>query len=280
MKTISPALAAHMASGNTTLATLVKLTLTDNTVMGFTDHDKNLTVGGLLYEAAKGQTPSALSQSSDLAVDNMNVVAMLDSASITEEDIHAGRYDFARVDVYLVNWADVSMGVMQQNRGTFGEVMVSNGQLTVEFEARGLTQQLQQTIGRVHNPACDADLGDSRCKVALGGFTHAGSVTSVSSQRVLTDSALVQVDGYFNSGVITWLTGNNAGLEMEIKKSTAAGVVELFLPMPKTISVGDTFSARAGCDKLLSTCKAKFNNVINFRGFPHIPGTDKMLEYP
>jgi hypothetical protein len=35
-----------------------------------------------------------------------------------------------------------------------------------------------------------------------------------------------------------------------------------------------------GCDRALATCRDRFANVVNFRGFPHIPGNDFVLRYP
>jgi uncharacterized phage protein (TIGR02218 family) len=87
---------------------------------------------------------------------------------------------------------------------------------------------------------------------------------------------MLQAAGYFSSGEVEWLTGANAGRKMEIKEF-AAGQFNLVLPMPNNIAVGDTFNAVAGCDKTFNTCYSKFNNAVNFRGEPHVPGNDKML---
>ena len=45
------------------------------------------------------------------------------------------------------------------------------------------------------------------------------------------------------------------------------------------VTAGDAFTIRAGCDKRMETCPAKFVNVSNFRGLPHIPGQDAVLRY-
>jgi uncharacterized phage protein (TIGR02218 family) len=36
----------------------------------------------------------------------------------------------------------------------------------------------------------------------------------------------------------------------------------------------------AGCDKSFATCKAKFSNPTNFRGYPYMPGNDAVIAYP
>jgi uncharacterized phage protein (TIGR02218 family) len=40
---------------------------------------------------------------------------------------------------------------------------------------------------------------------------------------------------------------------------------------------GKSYRLCLGCDKQFTTCKQKFDNVANFRGFPHVPGNDFML---
>ena len=64
---------------------------------------------------------------------------------------------------------------------------------------------------------------------------------------------------------------------MEVKDFSAGGVFVLQQAMPNAIAIGDAYSVHAGCDKLLATCRDKFSNVINFRGFPHVPGLDRMV---
>jgi uncharacterized phage protein (TIGR02218 family) len=66
---------------------------------------------------------------------------------------------------------------------------------------------------------------------------------------------------------------------MEVK-TASAGSITLALPMPYPIEAGDAYTASAGCDKNASTCAGSFDNILNFRGFPHIPGPDAVLAYP
>ncbi|MGH8566845.1 MAG: DUF2163 domain-containing protein, partial [Gammaproteobacteria bacterium] len=140
-------------------------------------------------------------------------------------------------------------------------------------ELRGVMQPLQQTIGRVYSKRCDADLGDTRCGVALGPFTVTG--TAAANRSRFTASAVPSRP----HGKLTWTSGANVGLSMEVK-SLSGSEIRLILPMPYDIAVSDAYSVYAGCDKRQSTCIATFNNIINFRGFPFIPGQDKVLRYP
>lgn len=275
MKPLSTALAAHLAGETTTLATCWKLRLRDMTVLGFTDHDQDITFESATYVAATGFTPSAVSTSADLAVDNLDVEGMLNSNAISEADLLAGKYDFAEIEIFKVNYADLTQGKLPLRRGWLGEVRFSGHQFTAEV--RGLAQRLSQTMGELYTPACRAKLGDNQCKINLALFTFTASVTAVISNQVFSASGLVQVAGYFDFGKITFSSGANDGLSMEVKTYTP-GEIMLVFPMPYTVGVGDSFSIHAGCDKDFATCINRFENAVNFRGEPHVPGIDKMLE--
>lgn len=278
MKTVSPALAAHLGSECATLATLVKITRVDGVVLGFTSHDNNLVVAGVTYQAATAFTASALESRMGLSTDNLDVFGLLDSTGISEADLNAGLYDHARVDVYMCNWADISQGTMQMRRGWLGEIKISNG--SYQAELRGLTDLLQRPIGHVITPECRHNLGDDACTLHLATLTATGNVTSAASKTVFTDLARAESAGVFDYGLLTWTSGANNGLKMDVKAFAAGGTFTLWLPMPNAVSVGDSYSVTQGCDKRFTTCKNTFNNAVNFGGFPHLPGIDKMLDYP
>ena len=276
-KTISAGLSTHLAGELSTLATLVKVTRRDGVVLGFTSHDRNLVLSGVTYVADGAFSPTVFESAPDLSTDNLEISGLLSAGAITEADLAAGKYDHARVDVYACNWGDLTQGTLQVRRGWLGEVSVQNGRYTAEL--RGFHDLLQRRIGTVFTPECRHDLGDARCAVALASYTVTGSVTAVTSRSEFTDSARPEADAYFNYGFLTWTSGPNAGVTMEVK-NFAADRFTLWLPMPADIGVGNTYSVYAGCDKRFATCRTKFNNAINFGGFPHLPGLDRIVDYP
>lgn len=282
MKTISTELESHITGEVTTLALCWKLTRRDGTIMGFTDHDAPLMVEGVIYQAQTGFSPAAVVSHAGLAVDNMETEGMLAAGSITEADIMAGKYDFAEVQIFLVNYGDLTQGVLKLRRGWLGEVTLSQGRFRAEV--RGLAQALGQTIGELYSPSCRAALGDVRCKVNLAAHTVTGSITSVASgnRQAFTDSARSEASSVFASGKLTFTSGANDGLSMEVKehsyRSGAGGNFTLALPLPYALAPGDAYTLIKGCDKTLGTCKNRFDNIINFRGEPHVPGLDRMLE--
>jgi uncharacterized phage protein (TIGR02218 family) len=276
MKTRSAGLIAHQALASTTRAWCWKVTRADAQVFGFTSVDQDLLISGVTYAAASGFTPTAIDGKADLSVPNLEVVGMLDSAAITEADLLAGKWDAATVEIFEVNYADLTQGTMNLRTGTIGNV--SAGRVMFNAELRGLAQKLQQSIGEVFSPSCSATLGDTRCTVSLGAFTAAGTVTTATSARAFTASAMGQATDYFGAGKVTWTGGLNTDLSMEVRDFTSGGIFALSLPMPYAIAVGDTFNAVAGCRKTAITdCKTKFSNLVNFRGHPYVPGNDRVL---
>jgi len=283
MKTLPPGLQDHLSSGATTLCWCWKVARGDGLVQGFTDHDAPVVFDGVTYEAASGFTASEVQSSLGLAVDNLTVAGALSSASLNEHDLAAGLYDDADIEIWRVNWQATDQRVLMR-KGNLGQV--SRGRTAFQAEVRGLAHKLNQSVGRAYGYSCDADLGDARCTVALAGptFTGAGTVASVIDARRFSVSGLDgYADGWFGGGKLVFSSGANAARAMEVKRHGVAAAsvsIELWQAMSEAVAVGDAFTVTAGCDKQFSTCKAKFDNALNFRGFPYMPGNDAVVSYP
>ena len=283
MKTLSAALQAHLDSGTTTLAWCWRIERSDGVVFGFTDHDQPLMFGGVTYDPDSGLAASEIRSGTDLAVDAQDAEGVLTSGTITETDILDGRWDNAQVEVWRVNWNAVAQRVLMR-RGAIGQVR--RGRLAFVAEVRSLAHLLSQTVGRTFQHACDAELGDARCGVDLDdpAFRASGSVTAVSGDRTFAASGLAGfAAGWFSLGRLTWTSGPNAGRVAEVAShDVVAGVRRLtLLEAPvRPIVAGHDFDVVAGCDKRLETCRDRFANVVNFRGFPYIPGQDTVVRYP
>ena len=184
--------------------------------------------------------------------------------------------------VYLVNWqAPAERHLLRV--GHLGEVIREDGAFRAEI--RGLAAALDQPRGRIFRHACDADLGDSRCGVDLtsAAYRGTGAVTAASDRRRFTVSGLgAFATRWFERGRFVWTSGDNAGRAAEVRGHRMSGdavTIELWQPTHHEVEAGDTFTVTAGCDKLFPTCRAKFANGTNFRGFPHMPGNDFALTY-
>lgn len=278
MRNLTPQLKSHMKGGVITLAGCVLITRRDGVQVGFTDHDQPLTIDGITYDPIAGFEQSTVQSGSDMAVDNLDINSSLIESKITQVDLLAGKYDFARSLVFSVNYEDPSGGKFIQQRGIFGEVSIGGDQFFTEI--RGLTQGLSQNVCDVYSASCRANLGDGKCRVDISRFTIRSVVSSIpgesiSARQSFTANSLNQQPGWFNGGYVRWLSGKNISSRMEVKEY-ARGNVELALPMPFAIKVGDRFEIVAGCDKSIGTCRIKFNNVINFRGEPDLTSVDRL----
>lgn len=278
------ALVAHLATGATTLARAYEVRRKDGLVQGFTDHDRDLRFGGITFRADTGLTAKALQQATGLSVDNTEAFGALRSDAITEGDILAGRYDGAEVVAWLVNWADVSMRTVQF-RGQLGEIVRSGGSFTAEL--RGLSEQLNQPQGHIFHGRCSAVLGDERCKVDLGAPGRAVdlAVESVTDARIFRFQNLLGFsDRFFEKGRFRVLSGRAMGLVGVVKNDRVTSVsertVELWQVLGAAPLPGDMVRIEAGCDKAEDTCRLKFANMVNFRGFPDIPGEDWLMAFP
>jgi uncharacterized phage protein (TIGR02218 family) len=283
MRTLNAGLAAHLAEGATTLCHCWKLTPAQGAAMGFTDHDRDLAFDGVTFEAGAGFEASEIESSLGLAVDNLDAAGALRSDRLDAETLRLGFFDHAQIEIWRVNWSDVTQRVLMR-KGHLGEV--SHGGAGFTAEVRGLAEALNVTKGRLFQYGCDANAGDARCKVALSApaFQGAGTVVRDEGGRRLSVNGLSAfAGGWFDRGTLTWTSGANAGRTEEVKshaKSAAQAAIELWQAAGLAVAAGDTFTIRAGCDKQFSTCRAKFANADNFRGFPHMPGTDFVTRFP
>lgn len=282
MKSLPPGLQAHLDSGVTTLCWCWRLTRRDGVQFGFTDHDRNLVFDGTTFEAAAGFTATEMKHSVGLGVDDLEVESALTSDRLSEDDLAAGLYDDARVEIFRVNWSDPAQRVLMR-AGSLGEVSRSGA--SFRAEVRGISHYLQQPNGRLFQFTCDADLGDHRCKVDLNSsdYRGTGTIAGVLTSRTFEVSGLESfAEGWFSRGLLTFLSGTNIGSSMEIRSHVqrdGAARIELWQEPSQPIQFGDEIEVKAGCDKQLATCRDKFANVTNFRGFPHMPGNDFLTSY-
>jgi uncharacterized phage protein (TIGR02218 family) len=282
MKQLDPALQAHLDDGTTTLAWCWRITRADGLSFGFTDHDRVLVFEGTEFEPESGFAASEIRAGSDLSVDAQDAEGVLSSDRITETDILDGRWDAAEVELWRVNWADTSQRVLMR-RGAVGQIR--RGRMAFVAEVRSLAHVLGQTVGRTFQAGCDAALGDARCGVDLEdpAYKGSGTVTDLLRDRTFTASGLAEFDvGWFSYGTVEWTSGANSGRRAEVLAHDlvdGVAILTLLEAPVRAVTEGDAFMIRAGCDKRIETCSAKFANVVNFRGFPHIPGQDTILLY-
>lgn len=284
MKRLPQALADHLATGETTLCRAWRVTCRDGLSLGFTEHDQTLTFDGTVFEPGTGFAATEASVASGLSAPGAEVRGGFSSDAIVEADLAAGRYDGARVELFLVNWqaADEQHALMSVQE--IGEVSRAGPGFSAEL--RSFAHRLQQPEGRIYNRRCDADLGDLRCRVDMGVANRrvTGVVAEVLSADRLTVSGLPDLaEGHFRLGHLRFDDGLLTGRRLAIEESGAAAgglvTLRLWLPLEARPAEGDAVTLTVGCDKSFATCREKFGNPLNFRGFPHMPGSDFAYSY-
>lgn len=282
MKTLPPDFAAHLEGEATTLCQCWRLTLKDGTRLGFTDHDRDLSFEETLFEAASGLAASEATAEAGFATGTVDVGGALRSERISPADIAAGRYDHARVEVFAVNW-QVPAERLLIRAGTIGEVVSEDGAFRAEI--RGPAAVLDEPQGRIFRANCDADLGDARCGVDLSAAAWSASATILAlgdARRFMVSGIDAFAAGFFERGRVRFMGGPLSGFESAIKTQRlveGAMMLELWTAPPAPPAPGTTLALAAGCDKRFSTCRDRFANAANFRGFPHMPGNDFSLGY-
>ncbi len=283
MRAIPAELQARLDGGATRLCRCWRVRRRDEVEFGFTDHDEDLAFDGTVFRAGTGLDANAMQTANGLSVDNGQAAGALTDAGVREADIRAGRFDGAKVDHWLVDWERPSLRVLMF-RGSFGEIRRKDG--SFEVELRGLAEALNGSVGRTVMRRCDRVVGDGKCRFNLTaeGFTTTGEVIEGSGAETILASGLAGfAAGWFADGVVTWLTGPNAGETGKVRADTRVGVgrrLTLWQEPGEPMAAGHRFRVTAGCDKRAETCRDKFDNFLNFRGFPHIPGEDWVAAYP
>lgn len=276
MRDIAAALAAHVEGEATTLCHCWSLTRRDGLVRGFTDHDRTLAFDGVTYATETGLEAAETTAELGFAIGGGDVTGAFAASGLNEADLARGLYDDARVRIWLVNWAEPAQRVLLEE-GFVGEIRRGEHGFTAEI--RGVARSFDEERGRLYLRSCSADLGDARCGIAL---VRAASHVETSDGRLgLTASALASyAAGHFTGGRLVFTGGGNAGFATEVKRHGVEGgraVLKLWQAPGSAIRPGDGFEVAPGCDKSFATCRSKFGNGVNFRGFPHMPTTDFII---
>lgn len=276
-------LLAHLAGGVTTLCRCWRILRRDGVALGFTDHDAPLAFGGLSFRPETGMSAGALAGATGLSVDNTEALGALSDSAIRESDIETGRYDGAEVTAWLVNWTAPAQRIVLF-AGEIGEMTWAQGAFTAEL--RGLSAALNRPTGRAYQRACAACPGDAACRADLTrpGLTVEAALLAEAAGTVLRVGADPGLPAdWFARGRAEVLEGPAAGLHLSLRSDTPAAPgreIVLWQGLRHPIAAGTRLRLIAGCDGAAGTCRTKFDNFLNFGGFPHIPGDDWLTSYP
>ena len=186
MKATPAPLLAHKQGENSTTTKIYLAVLKNGTIYGFTGLNRDVSFGGITYEADSGFAPSDMQSDDTLAVANMEVTGFFSSGRITQSDINAGFWDGAAITTMEVNYNDLTMGADIVATATLGQI--TQGRQQVIAEIRSLSQAYQQNVGRVITGPCTHSFCDIKgikfgagCSLDRNDWTVSGTVGSVSA---------------------------------------------------------------------------------------------------
>lgn len=260
---------------DTTLCYLWRVERQDGFVLRATDHNEAVVFNSETYLPTIGINTTKVVQKLGLGVDNLEVSGALDGDQITEADIDAGFYDGATVDIYIVDWTNTTDS-QHKVHGTFGNVFRT--ELGYTTEIRSQSYILSQEIGRTFQRTCDTKLGSLACGINLNqaAYRLQNATVTASDQGLLT---VTGADGFDDEWFSLGLLQTTEGYQYGIRQHTGTSI-DLWAPPSVAIEVNDQVTLFAGCKQDSETCRVKFNNIINFQGFPFMPGNDALSNYP
>jgi uncharacterized phage protein (TIGR02218 family) len=282
MRALPAPMVAAFESGATTHCRCWKAVRRDGAVFGFTDHDRDIAYGGVTYKANTGLEAAEAESLAGLGVGGGEVAGALLAEAITEADIAAGLWDDAAIETWLVDWSNVTTRLLLDS-GTVGEIRRDGMAFTCEI--RSLAHVLDQEQGRRYESLCDATLGDARCTVDLTQPSRRADVVVSAvpeAQSFVVASPPGFVAGAFVLGTARFTSGANMGVAFQVLGHVRVGatdLITLWAPPGKPVQVGNQLRLSVGCDRRFETCRDRFANGVNYRGFPHIPGNDFIVSY-
>lgn len=302
MKTIPALLLADLQSDKTSIAFLWAIEMADGRMILGTEHDQDITIPETgdsptdkfagRYFATANVTMKDIASTSDLSVDNVDVVGAAGDVGatvldVTVADIESGILDRAPVSVLVCNWRAPEHGYYIIKSGSLGTISHdSDGKYTTQVV--GLASALTQTVIRTFSTTCNVvRFGDTRCKVNVAAITITGTVAASSlnnrQQFEVTLAESSPATGFsFRGGTLTFTSGLNANFSREIKvdPDSNGSLAQFWEQFPEDIAPGDAFTLSPGCARTTAACKG-YSNLVNFRGFGvFIPGVNAITAGP
>ncbi len=258
----------------TSMALCWALERRDGAGIGLTSCDRALGRGGNRYGPAPGMVPAAVTRSLGLDSHSGEVAGALSSEALSGDDLALGRWDGARIALTAVDWTDPDAAGVAMLGGEVGTVAIDGERFSADLG--GASARLDEPVCPATSPECRANFGDKQCRVDLAGRTIVAFAISAAGGQLTLDRVIG--DNYL-LGRLRYLSGENCGLSTVVTAVAGSAVSVRDLPRA-VVAAGCRIELREGCDKRFTTCSARFANALNFRGEPHLPGTDLLTRYP
>lgn len=282
MKPFSSALATLFDTRTFVSADLYTFILPGGGSATLTSADQNIVWNGVTYlSGAPRVDRSPISEKTGLQVSSIKIDIYPGPADSIfgipwQQAIKRGYFDGASVEIdraFAPVWGEPITGTITMLKGRVADATV--GRSKVEIEVNSWTELLSnQMPRRYYQSGCNNTLGDACCGVNRSLFAEAGTILSVVSPSAFYTTNPCSTN-WLAYGVLTMTSGacNTESRPVSYNSGLIDGVnaVQLQIPLSLPPAIGDTFISYAGCDKTMATCQGKFNNLINFAGYPFIP---------
>jgi uncharacterized phage protein (TIGR02218 family) len=258
----------------TSIALCWRLERKDGAGLALTTHDLELLSDGVAYQPAPGMVPAAVTRSLGLDPHSGEASGAISAATLEAGDLALGRWDGAGVRLAAADWQQPEAEAIALLGGEIGSVSIDGEGFTADL--RGAAARLEEPVCPATSAECRAQFGDKKCRIDLAGRTLRATVVSSRDGGLVFDQAL---DSRFVLGRLRFMSGANCGLNNVVLAVNGSNVTLRDLPRA-TVEGGCKVELREGCDKRFETCASRFQNAINFRGEPHLPGADLLTRYP
>ena len=281
MRKISEELKSHLKKAVTTTANCWLIKCKDGSQVGLTDHSEDIIYNNTKYYSNNIIASSAIETSLSLSADNYELEIALNASYINESDLLEAKYDKASIEFFIVNYLDLSQGTILIRAGYIYEVRLGNGKFTVEI--RSLSQELNKQTRAIYSETCRAQFQDSRCGANNSNHILYGVIQNVISNDKIGTDIVIQNPDLYRNAKIKFFTNHTSD---STQKTDETGVTKTLSVSRNIISLLKShmikpeknckFLLYHSCNKKFTTCHKMFNNALNFRGEPHVPGIDEM----
>lgn len=260
-----------------TSATCVRIECLNGVTVRLTAYPYDLTMSnGAVYKTDYGYEPTAFAASASFSPSAMDIEGIVAVGGVTRDTLASGVFDNARVYIFKCNFLAPVEDYEEITSGFLGKTTLEDDKYRIE--GMGLIDALNQSVGRAILPVCDARFGDTRCGISLASVKVTGTLTAVTSQLVIHDTARGEAADWFGAGTIKFTSGANAALPaFAIRSFASGGTITLFDALYYPPLAGDAYEMIPGCRKRREDCRDKWANIVNFQGFPDQPTSGTYL---
>ena len=255
------------------VATFWRVFRKDGVALGFTSHDRDLLLSGIHHRAAPGMASAAIKLTNALSGDSAEVEGALTHDAISKADLSAGLYDEAGIAIGAVDWETLDHEVLYA--GQIGQV--EDDRHSFSAQLRSAKHILEQDLVPRTSPTCRAVFCGRGCSLSATRFTSWQTLVSldVDTNRIeiAQPIGLKAIDGR-----VRFLDGPQTGMVFGVTNVEGNWLTLDRALSPKT-PVGIMLELLEGCDHTLATCANRFDNAVNFRGEPFLPGNDLLARY-